>query len=284
MARACCEVYATCRWAVTGTPIQNRVTDLGSLLEFLHVYPFSNPKIFDTEVIKPWLKSVTPDISRLKKLINCTSLCRTKEIINLPKREDKIYNLEFSLEEREYYDKIKALTIQQIGDALSSCPTRPGQYINALQRLNELRFICNHGMEHSTRKQNPMLGVPQASGAWTKDIANKAFETLVSAGEANCSVCCDTITTSTSEASSAEHSKPTLSSCLNLICRSCLHDVARKKSIPKCHHSPPCPSREVSFVPESIKGQVEETPLIGETSTKLKALMESLRELNGEKR
>lgn len=284
MANACCEVDATCRWAITGTPIQNRITDLGSLLGFLKVYPFSNAKIFDSEIIKPWLKSSAQDISRLKRLIKCTSICRTKSIINLPKREDKIYNLDFSFEEREYYERKKASTIQQLGNALSSCPPKPGQYINALQRLNELRLICNHGTSHSKRKQNAMLGIPQASSAWTKDIADKAFETLVCAGDAVCSVCCDILTSSTSEASTAEYSKPTLTSCLNLTCGSCLHDVERGKHVPKCFHTPPCPSREVSFAPEAVVGQAVTLPSGGETSTKLKALMQSLLALNGEKR
>ena len=281
MANACCEVDATCRWAITGTPIQNRITDLGSLLEFLKVYPFSNPKIFDSEIIKPFHKSSAQDISKLKRLIKCTSLCRTKAIINLPKREDKIYNLDFSSEEREYYDRTKASANQQIDDSLSSYPPQPGQYINALQKINELRLICNHGTSHSKRKQNPMLGIPQASSAWTKDIADKAFETLVCAGEAECSVCCDILASSTSEASSAERSKPTLTSCLYLICGSCHHGVGRGKHLPKCLHNPPCPSREVSFAPEAV---VMKQLSNGETSTKLRTLMQHLLALNGEKR
>jgi SWI/SNF-related matrix-associated actin-dependent regulator of chromatin subfamily A3 len=287
MAQACCAVHATSRWAITGTPIQNRVTDLGSILEFLQVDPFSNPKLFDAEIIKPWLKSPTPDISRLKRLISCISLCRTKAIINLPKRVDKVYLLDFSPEEREYYEKQKARTIQQFNTALSFSPPKPGQYLNALQWLNELRLICNHGIGHSKRNNNAMIGVPLASSDWTKEVADKAFETLVCAGDAICSVCCDILTDGTGEASSSEHSKPTLTSCLNLTCGSCIYDVRRGRSIPKCSHSPPCPSREVSWAPESVVEQVvKHLPGINsvETSTKLKALVTSLRALNGEKR
>jgi len=287
MAQACCAIHATSRWAITGTPIQNRVTDLGSLLEFLHVYPFSNPKLFDTEIVKPWLKSTTRDISRLKRLINCISLCRMKSIINLPKREDKIHNLDFNPQERAYYEKQKARTIQQFNDALSSSPPKPGQYLNALQWLNELRLICNHGLGHSKRKEKAMLGAPQPSSAWTKEIADKAFETLVCARDAICSVCRDILTDGTGEGSSSDHSKPTLTSCLNLTCGSCIHDVMRGRSVHKCSHSPACPSREVSWAPETAVGQVVESlPGINsaETSTKLKALMKSLCGLRGEKR
>jgi SNF2 family DNA or RNA helicase len=91
MAKACCAIRASSRWAMTGTPTQNRLADLGSLLEYLQLYPFSNPKVFDAEIIKPWLKSSYKDISRLKKLINYVALRRTKTNIDLPPRKDEIH-------------------------------------------------------------------------------------------------------------------------------------------------------------------------------------------------
>jgi SWI/SNF-related matrix-associated actin-dependent regulator of chromatin subfamily A3 len=151
MAQACRAVRATSRWAMTGTPIQNRVTDFASLLEYLHIYPFSNPKIFEAEIMKPCLKADDPDVSRMRKLVNCISLCRTKSVIDLPKREDEILFLDLSPKEREYYDLVKCNTIQSINEALSHNPLAPNQYLNALQWLNELRLICNHGLVHSRK-------------------------------------------------------------------------------------------------------------------------------------
>lgn len=43
---------------MTDTPIQNKPTDLGILLEFMQLEPFADPKKFDVTGVKPWLKQV----------------------------------------------------------------------------------------------------------------------------------------------------------------------------------------------------------------------------------
>jgi len=290
MARASCAIHATNRWAITGTPIQNRVTDFASLLEFLNIYPFSNPKIFDTEIAKPWLKSADKDISRLKKLVNCISLCRTKAIIDLPKREDLIHNLDFSPEEQEFYDKAKEGTIRKLDYALSSNSLQPGQYLNALQWLNELRLICNHGLVHSKRDSNkgPMI-TPQDTQTWNKATANKAFETIVCANEAICSVCGNGLTDGAGGGSNSDFPKPYLAKCLTLTCGSCVKDSPSGQPVPTCSHIPLCKSVEVSWTPDIISCATVGKPLPDipedQISTKLKTLLKDLQTCTkGEKR
>jgi SWI/SNF-related matrix-associated actin-dependent regulator of chromatin subfamily A3 len=159
MARASCSVHATNGWAIIGIPIQNRVTDFASLLEYLQVYPFSIPKVFDEKITRPWLKSNERDFSPMKKLVRCVSLCRTKAIIDLPQRRDLVIYLNFSPEEQDLYNKVKDTTIKKFDDALASNPTQAGQYINALQWLNELRLLCSHGLVHSERNGHKSLKI-----------------------------------------------------------------------------------------------------------------------------
>jgi SWI/SNF-related matrix-associated actin-dependent regulator of chromatin subfamily A3 len=290
MARASCAVNATNRWAITGTPIQNRVTDFSSLLEFLKIYPFSNPKVFDTEIAKPWLKSGDKDITRMKKLVNCISLCRTKAIIDLPKREDLIRNLKFSAAEQECYDKAREKTIRKLDAALSNNPLHTGQYLNALQWLNELRLLCNHGLVHSNREVHKTINItPQDTHVWNKATANKAFETIVCANEASCSVCGNILSAGAGEGSSSEIPKPYLAKCLTLICGSCVKDSPNGSLVPTCSHTPMCKSVEVSWTPDiatnTAKGKT--LPDIPEEhiSTKLKTLMIDLTTCpKGEKR
>jgi SWI/SNF-related matrix-associated actin-dependent regulator of chromatin subfamily A3 len=290
MARACCAIHATNRWAVTGTPIQNRVTDFSSLLEYLRIYPFENPKVFDTEITKPWLKSGDRDISRLKRLVNCMSLCRTKAIIDLPKREDLIHSLEFSEEEQEFYSKAKEGTIRKIDDALKSNPLQPGQYLNALQWLNELRLLCNHGLAHAKRTPNKSLSItPQETQTWTKSTANKAFETIVCAGEAMCSVCENLLTDGIGGASNSDFRKPFLSKCLTLTCGSCVKDSPSHQPVPTCPCTPLCKSIEVSWAHELVPplSNPKSLPTIPpeHISTKLKILLKDLKTCpEGEKR
>ncbi len=290
MARAACGINATNRWAITGTPIPNRVTDFSSLLEYLKIYPFSNPKIFDVEITKPWLKSEVKDVSRLKKLVNCVSLCRTKAIIDLPRRDDEVHNLEFSPEEQEHYDNAKDGTIKQIDDALSSNPMQPGQYLNALQWLNELRLLCNHGLAHTKREhRKPSAPTPQDTQTWNKATANKAFETIVCAGEALCSVCDNVLSDGAAGGANSDFPKPYLAKCLTLICGSCVKNSVSGQIAPTCSHVPLCKSVEVSWAPDHAPntGREKYLPNIPpeQVSTKLKTLLKDLKTCpEGEKR
>ena len=45
-ARAATALEAEFRWAVTGTPLQNSMMDLFSLLRFLHIRPYNNLRFF----------------------------------------------------------------------------------------------------------------------------------------------------------------------------------------------------------------------------------------------
>jgi len=291
MARASCAIHATNRWAITGTPIQNRVTDFSSLLEFLQIYPFSNPKVFDTEITKPWLKSADRDVTRLKKLVKCISLCRTKDIIDLPHRENIVHHLEFSPEEKEVYDRAKKGTIQKFDEAMASNPLQPGQYLNALQWLNELRLLCNHGLAHTKRDANKSLTItPQDTHVWNKSTANKAFETIVTAGEAACSVCGNNLNESGGGGAVSDFPRPFLSKCLTLTCGSCVKDsLGGGQRVDTCPHTPSCKSVEVSWASEHATKSASEKQLPRlapeHISTKLKTLLKSLNTCpEGEKR
>lgn len=290
MARSCCALPALNRWAITGTPIQNRVTDFSSLLEFIKVYPFSDPKVFDTEIAKPWLKSEARDASRMKKLVNCVSLCRTKAVIELPKRKDITTLLHFSLEEQRYYDQVREGTIRRIDEALSNNPIKCGQYVNVLQWLNELRLICNHGLAHKKRegiKSNTSNAAD--TQAWNKSIANKAFETIESAGEASCSVCGNALGYGASSGMDLGYAKPFLAACLTLTCGPCIKDSPNGQLVPTCAHAPICKSAEVSWTPDhsTSNGLATQLPNTSpdHVSTKIKRLLEDVQSSPpGEKR
>jgi SWI/SNF-related matrix-associated actin-dependent regulator of chromatin subfamily A3 len=289
MARATCSVKAASRWAITGTPIQNRVSDFSSLLEFLQIHPFSTAKVFDTEIVKPWLKSANRDITRLRRLINCTALCRTKRVIDLPKREDLIVNLSFSAEEQSHYDGAKNGTFKKINDALASNPLESKQYLNALQWLNELRLLCNHGLVQVHRPIPTITAITtHETQTWTKPTANKAFEAIVCANTAACSVCGSILSGGAGGVLDSELGKPRLSKCLTLTCGSCIKDSLNGRSLQTCSHNPPCKSFEVSWSPDvGVNVAERDLPDFPEehTPSKLKALLEALQTCpRGEKR
>jgi SWI/SNF-related matrix-associated actin-dependent regulator of chromatin subfamily A3 len=283
-AKACCAIRANSRWAMTATPIHNRPTDLGSLLEYLQLYPFSNPKVFDAEVIKPWLKSSDKDISRLKKLINYVALCRTTTIIDLPLREDVIHFLDLSYEEREFYETMMNGIVPKLDEALSDNPLAPERYLNVLRLLNELRLTCNRGLMHTRKESHKTSTNVSQDEPWNKATATKAFQILVSNGAAICKLCAANMATGTSEAEIEEVSKPTLSKCLALICGSCIQNRPGGTEVPICTCSMTCPKFEVSRASETSEPlPAKSLPIIkaDQVSTKLNALLESLKEHSG---
>lgn len=280
MAQACRDIHATSRWAMTGTPIQNRVTDFASLLEYLHIYPFSNPKTFELEIIRPCFGSGDPDTLRFRKLVNYISLCRTKAVIDLPNRENDIIFLDFNSKEREYYDAVKCTTIKKMDEVFNHSPFEPSQRLNALQWLNELRLICNHGLIHlrkiTDKVMNQLLDGEQP---WNSKTAGMAFETLAKTGQAVCQLCQANFMEGTGEASNSDLPKPSLSKCLTLICGSCIQGGPAGQMVPTCSCTPRCPKVNVSWAPEFPEtGSEKQLPSLksGEVSTKLQALLGSL--------
>jgi len=160
-ARAVCTLHATHRWCITGTPIQNRLSDLSSLLRFLKVSPYDQAKTFETEISQPW-KSEMDEIAlrKLQALMKMIVLRRPRTTISLPHRSDIIESVSFTPEEIQAYEQAKMGTIEVIDLALSANTAVGSAYINALQRINDLRYICNHGRPPRRRKQC------SSQGAW----------------------------------------------------------------------------------------------------------------------
>ena len=103
--QAVCALEAGRRWAMTGTPIQNSLTDLTALLQFLRVHPYSDPKTFKSDITGLWkTKSEESAVERLKNLINSICIRRSTSTLDLPERTDTIHYLNFLPKERAKYD------------------------------------------------------------------------------------------------------------------------------------------------------------------------------------
>ena len=146
--KAACEVMAPRRWAVTGTPIQNNLEDLGSLLKFLKIKPFDDKHSFGTHIIKPFKDADTEILPKLRLLVDHITLRRLKDRIDLPKRTDNIVRLEFSAAEMalyEFFVKDSTRKVQQLTAAGKAIGGRT--YAHVLKAILRLRLICAHGRE-----------------------------------------------------------------------------------------------------------------------------------------
>ena len=130
------------RWCLTGTPIQNRVEDLGALVSFLRVHPFDTPVQFHTTFVSSMQSGNNRGIEKLKALVRAISLRRTKqsvfEELRLGPRVERLQSVELNEEERTLYTIVKRWTYAAgISDSMRS----------VFQIITKLRQICDHGRD-----------------------------------------------------------------------------------------------------------------------------------------
>ncbi|KAE9982043.1 hypothetical protein EG327_005975 [Venturia inaequalis] len=246
MAKAVFSLNSVSRWAVTGTPLQNSLSDFSSLLQFIRAAPYSDGESFDADITRVWKSgNVEEATKRLKRLLCCVLLRRAKSTIKLPPRHDTVCPLDFSKEERFAYDEAKGEALKVVDEALMSGPSAPKNYVNALQRINNLRTLCNMGTHR--RRPISMLSSVSPLQDWST-VAQQASNVLAEFGDMVCHHCGIGIEASDSSAVRVDplHS-PFLSSCGRLTCWSCKKRLLKNgaDSVP-CGHTPSCPAAPVA--------------------------------------
>ncbi|KAF9785715.1 SNF2 family N-terminal domain-containing protein [Thelephora terrestris] len=113
-AKAVCALKTRRRWAVTGTPIVNRLEDLYSLLKFLNFAPWSSYSFFRSFITLPFIAQDPKAIEIVQVILESILLRRQKNmkdhsgkpIVELPPKIIEVETLEFSASERKLYDSI----------------------------------------------------------------------------------------------------------------------------------------------------------------------------------
>lgn len=106
---AACELSAKNRWALTGTPIQNKALDLYAIMKFLRVRPFD-----DLRVWKRWVDNKNEAGSkRLSTVMSAILLRRTKKELQeagtmetMPEKIIDTIDIELNPSERIVYQKL----------------------------------------------------------------------------------------------------------------------------------------------------------------------------------
>ncbi|KGL82488.1 Transcription termination factor 2, partial [Tinamus guttatus] len=151
---AVCKVRATARWAMTGTPIQNNLLDMYSLLRFLRCSPFDEYKVWKFQVDNNTRKGR----ERLSLLTRSLLLRRTKDqldsagkpLVSLPQRSTRLHQLKLSAEEQSVYNVLFARSRSTLQS-----------YLKRQEQKNQCREY-SHG--------NPFERVAQEFGASQKEL------------------------------------------------------------------------------------------------------------------
>ncbi|KAM0548185.1 hypothetical protein ACHAPJ_009983 [Fusarium lateritium] len=144
--QACEYLHANSRWCLSGTPIQNKLADIGSLFRFIRAESFDKASEF-----RKWIEIAydhsfdSPELvkSRLVMLLEALCLRRTREVLNLPKTRQSVRHLQFNLEERDQYEKTRAIILRNMEHRLGEAE-KSSQFGMFQMRL-QLRILCNHG-------------------------------------------------------------------------------------------------------------------------------------------
>ncbi|GMI95934.1 hypothetical protein like AT5G43530 [Hibiscus trionum] len=150
-ARACFALSAHCRWCLTGTPLQNNLEDLYSLLCFLHVEPWCNWAWWKAKIQGPYENGNPTGLKWIKAILRLLMLRRTKEtkdkegrpILVLPPTDIQVIECEQSEAERDFYDALFKRSKVQFDQFVAQGKVLHN-YASILELLLRLRQCCNH--------------------------------------------------------------------------------------------------------------------------------------------
>lgn len=150
---AACRLDAQFRFCLTGTPCQNSLEDIHSLLKFLRIAPYNDFKLFKTDVLEPYKRnkngSAEPALERLKAVLASVMLRRTKTsvdtagkpLLDLPPKQVDLEKCQLRGEEKAAYDKLEA-KLKNDFDSMVAAEER--KYATALTYILRLRQCCDH--------------------------------------------------------------------------------------------------------------------------------------------
>ncbi|KAF2235058.1 hypothetical protein EV356DRAFT_445723 [Viridothelium virens] len=220
-AKVTASLHATYRWAISGTPIQNSLTDFLGLLKFLRFHPYDNTQKFDDDLSEPWRNGNFEEaVEKFKRLLSCIMIRRLKNsTVELPPRDDQIIRVPFSPEEKAYYRKIEQPVVELLDDASKTRYGTGGVWLNAIQQIQRLRLACNLGVgkrsSHPTRTRSNIMG---------GDMTLEVLGARLSMGAIFCEHCLQAVNVSEADAfSDGLTVSPTVyyTSCLRTFCSSC---------------------------------------------------------------
>lgn len=217
---AIASLEAISRWAVTGTPIQNSLSDIAGILRFLHFRPYDNAKTFDDDIVEYFRRNdIQEGTRRLKALCQPIILRRSKEMLVLPPRQDLVRTVDFSQDEKREYQRIETGFQSFPDDPSDQSSERTPTKLSAIQLINKLRVFCNLGLSSKpttlATKRKRTAVTPETDSTASMVASNIAL------GGSTCAGCQQIIDTPDSQTSSDNTLQAYYSQCFQAYCNSC---------------------------------------------------------------
>ena len=161
--QACYALMSEYRWCLTGTPMQNNLDELQSLIKFLRIKPYNDLSIWKDQITRPmangrggvamkrlqfylkaFMKRRTKDVLKQEGALNpggkagSSGLGRGFKIVA---RNVENVEAEFTPEERRFYDRLEQRADESLEQMMGG---QKMNYASALVLLLRLRQACNH--------------------------------------------------------------------------------------------------------------------------------------------
>ncbi|PHU03751.1 hypothetical protein BC332_29002 [Capsicum chinense] len=277
------------RWCLTGTPIQNNLEDIYSLLRFLRVEPWGSWAWWNKLIQKPFEEGDERGLKLVQSILSLIMLRRTKSstdregrpILVLPPADIQVIYCELTEVERDFYDalykrsKVKFDQFVEQGRVLHN-------YASILELLLRLRQCCDHpflvmsrGDTQEFSDLNKLAKHFLKGGKETgegKDVPSRAYiqevvEELRKGEQGECPICLEAF------------EDAVLTPCAHRLCRECLLASWRSSNSGLC---PVCRNtvsrQELITAPSDNRFQVDVEKNWVESS-KVSALLSELKRL-----
>ncbi|KAG6583603.1 DNA repair protein RAD5A, partial [Cucurbita argyrosperma subsp. sororia] len=225
---------ADCRWCLTGTPIQNNLEDIFSLLRFLRIEPWGNWAWWNKIIQKPFEEGDERGLKLVQSILKPIMLRRTKyskdregrPILVLPPADVQVMYCELTDAEKDFYEalfkrsKVKFDQFVEQGRVLHN-------YASILELLLRLRQCCDHPFLVMSRGDTQeysdlnklakrfLKGTPNTQVGEGRDLPSHAYvqkvmEELRSGEHGECPICLEVF------------EDAVLTPCAHRMCRECL--------------------------------------------------------------
>ncbi len=135
------ELEADCRFAITGTPIENNLMELWSILSLTAPGLFPYAESFRNEIAQPIEQKADGEaLARLRRRIKPVMLRRTKDLVaaDLPEKTEQVVTIELSPRHRKIYDTHLQRERQRILKLLGDLDENRITILASLTRLRQL--------------------------------------------------------------------------------------------------------------------------------------------------